>query len=305
MFKIKKPAMSKLLTSSSRFAPDSGEILLKAFENIQKETTEKKLKSEVARLTHLRDSLKRRRDILTEEINSKKPRTFSDINEEAQFVSRKVESMDISEFLNDQKLQVFQFAFDTHISSRTNSKITFEFGQEYSVTMCKSNPGFALDSAMLPAPFSLEPKFYNFSKKSRENPVIPIQELATEFLPKIDKFVSQLKQFIDAYVSRFRQLEDINRVFEKNPVDDIEYNADFTRIKLQMTMEDEENSNIILNLMLKYEHGEDRPKAEGMRMKLAGKGRDNLDEEAMADLKNQCNLFYSLSICEAIQQSFA
>ena len=77
------------------------------------------------------------------------------------------------------------------------SKITFDIQSStygfavkdvvvYQVVLRKNNPGFSLDSALLPSPNSLDPKVYNFKSNSDQPSVIPLQVLADQNLPKVD-----------------------------------------------------------------------------------------------------------------------
>ena len=123
----------------------------------------------------------------------------------------KLGEKDIAGFIDAQKIEAFNYAFGVKISSRSSSKITFDiqnstdgvaFKDVYQVVLRKNNPGFSLDSALLPCPNSLEPKVYNFKSNSDQPPVIPLQALADHNLPKVDKFIKEVKKHISAYSSR-------------------------------------------------------------------------------------------------------
>ena len=58
-----------LLSTSSRHGKEKGQILLEYFEDIDTKSKEQKLKSEVTQLAKLRDKLRCRASLLTEEIN--------------------------------------------------------------------------------------------------------------------------------------------------------------------------------------------------------------------------------------------
>ena len=59
-----------LLTTSSKYGKDQGEILLDFFGGIEAKNRDQKLKTELTQLATLRDKLKRRASLLTEEINA-------------------------------------------------------------------------------------------------------------------------------------------------------------------------------------------------------------------------------------------
>ena len=58
-----------LLSTSSRHGKEKGQILLEYFEDIDTKSKEQKLKSELTQLAKLRDKLRCRASLLTEEIN--------------------------------------------------------------------------------------------------------------------------------------------------------------------------------------------------------------------------------------------
>ena len=58
-----------LLSTSSRHGKEKGHILLEYFDGIETKNKEQKLKSELTQLAKLRDKLKCRANLLTEEIN--------------------------------------------------------------------------------------------------------------------------------------------------------------------------------------------------------------------------------------------
>ena len=87
-----------------------------------------------------------------------------------------VKEKDIAGFIDAQKIEAFNYAFGVKISSRSSSKITFDIQNStdgvvgtdvYQVVLRKNNPGFSLDSALLPSPNSLEPKVYNFKSTGK------------------------------------------------------------------------------------------------------------------------------------------
>ena len=59
-----------LLTTSSKYGKDQGEILLDFFGGIEAKKRDQNLKTELTQLATLRDKLKRRASLLTEEINA-------------------------------------------------------------------------------------------------------------------------------------------------------------------------------------------------------------------------------------------
>ena len=120
--------------------------------------------------------------------------------------------------------------------------------------MRKNNPGFSLDSALLPSPNSLEPKVYNFN--SIGNPdqptVIPLQALADHHLPKVDQFIKEVKKHLSAYSSRYCQVSSLTKHFNKEEVHDIDCNEDFTLIKFALVIGDSQADDLNLHLALRY-----------------------------------------------------
>jgi len=307
-----------LLSTSSRHGKDRGELLLDFFEGIETKSKEVKLKSEVTQLAILRDKLKLRASLLAKEINNQTeelPTSLHQINLSSSVKPAKLGDKDIAGFIDAQKIEAYNYAFGVKISSRSSSKITFDIQNStdgvackdvYQVVLRKNNPGFSLDSALLPCPNSLEPKVYNFNsiRNSDQPSVIPLQALADHNLPKVDKFIKEVKKHLSAYSSRYRQVSLLTKHFDKGEVHDIDCNEDFTLIKFALVIGDSQADDLNLHLALRYEHGDKRPVKESLRMKLSGRQKSSLDSDALAEIKNQLTYFYTHSIVDAIQHAF-
>lgn len=307
-----------LLSTSSRHGKDRGELLLDFFEGIEAKSKEDKLKSEVTQLAILRDKLKLRASLLAKEINDQTealPTSLHQINLSSSVKPAKLGEKDIAGFIDAQKIEAYNYAFGVKISSRSSSKITFDIQSStdgtacndvYQVVLRKNNPGFSLDSALLPYPNSLEPTVYNFNSiRSSDQPsVIPLQALADHNLPKVDRFIKEVKKHLSAYSSRYRQVSLLTKHFDKGEVHDIDCNEDLTLIKFALVIGDSQADDLNLHLALRYEHGEKRPIKESLRMKLSGRQKSSLDSDALAEIKNQLTYFYTHSIVDAIQHAF-
>jgi len=314
-----------LLSTSSRHGKEKGHILLEYFDGIETKNKEQKLKSELTQLAKLRDKLKCRANLLTEEINDQ-TKTFPTSLDQINLISSinpsdlKENEDDVEGFLDAQKVEAYQHVFGVKIASRDSEIITFDLQiaqngltNVYQVTLKRGNPGFTLDGAILPATASLDLKTYNFDcirnstsvMKADKTTVIPLQKLADEHLPKVDKFIKAVKKHLSAYISRYNQLAMLSEKFVKNQVHGIEYNGDLTEIKFALGIGDANSDGFNLHLALQYEHGEQRPKKETLKMKLSGQ-QDNyyLDSDGMAEIKNQITYFYAYPIVEAIQHAF-
>jgi len=303
------------LSTSSRHGKDRGEILLDFFEEIETKSKEVKLKSEVTQLAILRDKLKLRASLLAKEINNQTeelPISLHQINLSSSIKPAKLQEKDIAGFIDAQKIEAFNYAFGVKISSRSSSKITFDIQNStdgvagtdvYQVVLRKNNPGFSLDSALLPSPNSLEPKVYNFNSTDQPS-VIPLQALADHNLPKVDKFIKEVKKHLSAYSSRYHQVSLLTKHFNKGEVHDIDCNEDFTLIKFALVIGDSQADDLNLHLALRYEHGDKRPIKESLRMKLSGRQKSSLDSDALAEIKNQLTYFYTHSIVDAIKHAF-
>ena len=320
-----------LLSSSSKFGQSTSENLLKFFAEIDQENSEKKLRKELAQLARLRNTLKSRSDILKTEINkslTKKEeiKPLSEINKEANFdcsaVAKDAEIKDIQE---EQKLEAYKYAFGVEISARDSERIVFDLtpissgviSQDvYQVCLTKINPGLALSTAYLPAPNSLETKYYDFetirkakkfSKTEDDLIIVPIQDLADTYLPKVDQFLQALKKHLEAYVSRFDQIAVLPELFPDEEVHDIDYNGDLTEVKFSMALgesDGNEDEGVFIRLALLYDHGENRPKENSLKIKFLGRAKEQLDQTAFDELKSQCHVFYSHSISDAIRVAF-
>lgn len=323
-----------LLSTSSRVTKDSGEILLNFFRGFREEKKNEQLQEELTRLTILKNKMAKRKKLLEEEIENPKSemRLLSDINKESQL---KVDSsaskrFDIEEFLESQKMDVFKYALGVHILERNTSLITFVFspsykgkqwsGLNYSVTLNKKTSSLTLDKATLPAvsKVSLDPQSYDFKQlrqtkryfdKSGLTMVIPLQELADETLPKVDLFIKKTKRYLDAYISRFQQMQTLFDMLERKEINNMESNEDLTHIKFATVIgtnseDSDEDEEIHLHLTLYYHHGDHRPIPQSMEMKLSGRGKNNLDDDAFQDLKEQCKVFYTHSIPDAMKEAF-
>jgi len=315
-----------LLSTSSRHGKEKGHILLDYFEGIETKNKEQKLKSEVTHLAKLRDKLKFRANLLTEEINEQTkiiPTSLDHIN-----LMSSINPSDLKEnedgvdgFIDAQKIEAYQHIFGVKIASRDSETIAFDLqittngfvsNDVYQVTLKRNNPGFTLNGAILPAPASLDPKTYNFDSvrnsaakvNTDKMTVIPIRNIADEQLPKVDKFIKEVKKHLCAYISRYNQLVLLSEKFDKNEVHGIEYNTDLTEIKFALVIGDSNSDGFNLHLALQYDHGEQRPKKESLKMKLSGQQRDYLDSDAIAEIKNQIAYFYSYPLIEAIQHAF-
>lgn len=307
-----------LLSTSSRHGKEKGHILLEYFDGIETKNKEQKLKSELTQLAKLRDKLKCRANLLTEEINDQ-TKTFPTSLDQINLISSinpsdlKENEDDVQGFLDAQKVEAYQHVFGVKIASRDSETITFDLQiaqngltNVYQVTLKKRNPGFTLDGAILPG---LDLKTYNFdcirnSTSVMKATVIPVQKLADEHFPKVDKFIKAVKKHLSAYISRYNQLALLSEKFDKKQVHGIEYNIDLTEIKFALLIGDANSDSFNLHLALQYEHGEQRPKKETLKMKLSGQQNNYLDSDGMAEIKNQITYFYAYPIVEAIQHAF-
>jgi len=307
-----------LLSTSSRHGKERGEILLNFFEEIDTKNKELKLKSEVTQLALLRDKLKLRASLLAKEINNqteRSPTSLQQINSSSNIKPARFGERDIAGFIDAQKIEAFRYCFGVSISSRNSSKITFDIktskcGGEidndvYQVILSKKNPGFSLDSAILPSPIDHDPTVYNFENSNPvQLTVIPIQDLAHNNLPKVDKFIKDVKKHLSAYISRSRQVSLIVNIFDKGEVHSVECNDDCTLVKFALVIGDSHTDDLNLHLALNYDHGEKRPIKGSIKMKLTGSQKNDLDSDALTEIKNQLSYFYTHSIVEAIQHAF-
>jgi len=313
-----------LLSTSSRFARDAGENLLHFFNQIETENQEKELKLKITHLSNIRNRLKRRANILNQEIREETPKkSLAEINEDSQFITfeRKSKKLKLEEFHDVQRNQAYQFAFGVHISNRNSKNITFDFTTNvngvisqdvYQVTLAKYHTGMILlDTAKLPAPKSLEPTVYDFneirkSKISSSVMVMPLQKMADENLPKMDLFICKIKEALDGYISRFHQLANLPDVYKGKEILDIKYNFDLTEIALHISLDDnstnEKQDTLILQISLVYKYDKSRP--ESLKVKVSGSGKEKIDEEAFEDLKLQCHPFYKFPLDIAIKKAF-
>lgn len=261
--------------------------MLHFFQQTENESKEKELKREIAKLCSIRDKLKRRATNLSHDLDSsseasttKKPKPLSEHNKElgisgcTSFCSLEESEAKTIQFLESRHLECFKLAFGVHISSRNASKITFDFTPNndgvlskdvYKIVLARETSiGLVLDSAVLPSPKSLEPKLYDFKQlrkskkfynKDQNLPVIPLQRLADEVLPKVDQFVKAAKLHLDAYISRFNQLAKIAEVYTNGEVHSIKYNHDLTKIQLALTIgENHQDGNEDVSLHLAFQY---------------------------------------------------
>lgn len=264
------PLMSADLTTSSRFAPDSGEILLKFFENVAETDENQRLKREIAMKRKLIESYQKRADVLRREILKKTPEkmmNLAEINASIPMAIERREPQDLTGYLHAEQLEVFKICHGVTISNRTASTITFQFvGNDngpllpdaYEVTLAKSESGkLELLSAVLPKPQSLDPELYPRFPCANKTLVIPIQKLAEEHLSKVDAFIKAVQVHLNAYLSRFDQLASMPEEFPDKLVHDIDYNDDLTAIKFALsigeTTEDDPEGQLTLHVRLQYE----------------------------------------------------
>ena len=91
-----------------------------------------------------------------------------------------------------------------------------------------------------------------FTCNSDQPSVIPLQALADHNLPKVDKFIKEVKKHLSAYSSRYHQVSLLTKHFNKGEVHDIDCNEDFTLIKFALVIGDSQADDLNLHLALRY-----------------------------------------------------
>ncbi len=314
-----------LLTKSSRYGRDDGENLLQFFADVKQKSDQEESKVMASKLILMRDSLKKRAEILRQLISAEGSSfpTISEINNECKFQAKARNSdLGIESFLNSLTSQVFKYTHGLQLTSRQSSKIVYEFTSNlkgqisndvYQITLNSGHRDFTLVNAFLPNSLSLEPVFHDYEKAQKAswivNAVIPINALANDHLPKMDDFIRATKTSLEAYLSRFDQVVSLPDTFTNGEIEAIDYNFDLTEVKIDIAIGESEGElskdPVVLQIALTYDHGEDRPRSESLKIKIQGKGKDNFDNQAITQLKNQCRVFYACTISDAIKLAFA
>ena len=252
---------------------DEPTSVLNFLNKLEDEEKDKKLRKELTQLKTLRDKLEKRKEILKREINSKAkfPRLLSEINAEAGLKVEVHKEKNFPALIEEQKAEAYEHVFGVFISNRGQKDITFSFNSNingvisndtYNVTLYK-NPKLTLAGAWIPGPAGLEPTFYNYVtiRKSRKfvdtrdkKQVVPMQKLADEHLPHIHQFVKEVKSCLDAYLSRFEQLYQLQTTFSDEEVFEVSYNYDLTRIEFALCVGEKiDEERVTIKLVLPFE----------------------------------------------------
>jgi len=121
-----------------------------------------------------------------------------------------------------------------------------------------------------------------------------------------NSFIRKVKKGLDGYLSRFEQLANLPNIYKDHDIKDFKYNFNLTEITLVMSIgddiRDDKEDDIVLNLSLLYKHEQSRP--DCLKVKLSGKEKNNVDSEALEELKSQCHVFYTFALDVAIGKAF-
>lgn len=327
-----------MLPTISKSRPDIGDHLMAWMHANEKKDKEKALRREIARLKSTRDKLKQRCDNLKQDFTSndgsRRKRPLSTYSKEVGLrvdkVARRSEqdSLELAQKLVKkhqewQTMSCYELCLGLNVAQLTKDTVSYEIRPNvngrlygpYSVNLSKDNK--KLGDCILPGPdacleppkmykLGLEAKKFYYRLTGSNGPVIPVKQL---LLNNDDNFffLSSLRQHLTAYIGRAVQVAEVQEAFGDHEVHDVSHNRDLTQVQFTLAIDDEssQSDNLKLQMAMTYASTAQRPEQGSLQLTLRGSGAQNLDDDALEALEEQCTALYSHPLKEAVKVAFA
>lgn len=151
-------------------------------------------------------------------------------------------------------------------------------------------------------------------KRFKQQPynVVPLEKLQIEYLASdnlnLGRFAKSVAVHLRCYISRRQQVIKFDDLYREK-VRDLEYNDEVSEVTFGVKIDDVEEldstgvpKSTVLKLKLTYEMDRELPRIGSLAFQLDD--GDDLGDEAVENLKEECEIFYSKPLSEAMALAF-